>query len=437
MKMFDVELSSVVGGPLKLSLLAIALVVTGFGIFLCGVPVPSTVIASGKITTLRATREISHDRGGIIKSVRVLVGDSVTQGQPILELDQSTLKAELTALSTEIVILSAERESLHSESLPEAQSGYSAVLKALAEDYGLEESLIQEVERGRSKENARSNLIAQTESERENLRTQLANTTSEHRAKQEELGLVTDLVLRKEKLQEEGFATAVDVGNLKIQEARLRGAIHRLKARINQLRGAIKKNKLDAERLPDEENFERLTRIAQLSREIAERKSQREVLLEAVSHSVVKAPIAGQVIDLSVNTIGGFLPAGQPIVSIAPENEHMLIEARLMPREVHSVSPGMKAKIVFPTFPQREMVELKAEIESIATDVISDERTGERYYLARLKIPQSIFETAMKNRTRKVYAGLPVDVYVTIDRMTIIDYLLKPLRRSMRQTFRA
>lgn len=437
MQMFDVGLSTVIGKPLKASLLAITLVVGGLGVFLCGVPVPSTVIASGKITTLRSTREISHDRGGVIKSVKVLVGDNVTLGQPILELDQSVLNAELTALSTEIVVLSAERESLHSESIPESLSGYSSVLESLAEDYGLEENLVQEIERSKSKESARNNIIAQTQSERENLKTQLANSISEHRAKEDELALLRDLVSRKKQLQEEGYATAVDVGNLNIQEARLRGAVHRLSARINQLRGAIKKSRLDEERLPDEQNFERLTRLAQLSREVAEKKSQRKALLEAVSKSVVKAPVSGQVIELSVNTVGGFLPAGQPIIAIAPKNEHMLIEARLLPREVHSVAPGMSAKIVFPTFPQREMVELKAEIESIATDIITDERTGETYYLARLKIPQSILDAAMTNRERKVYAGLPVDVYVTVDRMPILGYLLKPLRRSMRQTFRA
>jgi len=436
MKLFDTCLKDTIGKPLKLAIFAALAVIGSFGLFLSFVPIPSTVVASGAISTLRSTREISHNRGGVVKSINVFVGENVEQGQPLVALDQSVLKAELMALATEIVVLSAERESLLSTNTNQEFSGFSSHLKQLAAEYGLEESLLQETERNASKSNARSSIIKQVEAEHDSLSAQYASSSAEYQAKKDELSLLRDLISRKEKLQKEGFATLVEIGELKIKEASMRGAMQRLSVNITQLDGAIKKNELDVDRIPYEDNFDRLTRVALLSREVAEKKAQRETILEAIENSIIKAPISGQIIALSVNTVGGFLPAGQSVVAIAPIDEHMIIEARLLPREIHSVAPGLSAKIVFPTFPQREMLELKAEIESIATDIITDDRTGEVYYLARLRIPQTILENAVTKEGREIYAGLPVEVYLTVDRMTVLTYLLKPLSRSMRKTFR-
>jgi len=436
MKLFDTCLKDTIGKPLKLAIFAALAVIGSFGLFLSFVPIPSTVVASGAISTLRSTREISHNRGGVVKSINVFVGENVEQGQPLVALDQSVLKAELMALATEIVVLSAERESLLSTNTNQEFSGFSSHLKQLAAEYGLEESLLQETERNASKSNARSSIIKQVEAEHDSLNAQYASSSAEYQAKKDELSLLRDLISRKEKLQKEGFATLVEIGELKIKEASMRGAMQRLSVNITQLDGAIKKNELDVDRIPYEDNFDRLTRVALLSREVAEKKAQRETILEAIENSIIKAPISGQIIALSVNTVGGFLPAGQSVVAIAPIDEHMIIEARLLPREIHSVAPGLSAKIVFPTFPQREMLELKAEIESIATDIITDDRTGEVYYLARLRIPQTILENAVTKEGREIYAGLPVEVYLTVDRMTVLTYLLKPLSRSMRKTFR-
>lgn len=425
------------GRSLKISIVCVVSVVATLGIFIGFVPIPSTVVASGAVTSLRAQREISHDRGGVIKSVFVLEGENVLQGQPVIELDQSVLKAELTALATEIVVLSAERESLIASDLGKIDWGYSEELRALAKEYNLEQNLHRETKRSQTKGDALSTIVDEAKSERNSLAAQLKNRTAEYRAKNDELKFLRDLLDRKGKLQKEGYATLIEIRKLKIEEASLRGGLERLKASINQLQGAIEKNDLTASRLPFEDGFERLTRIAQLSREIAEKKLRRQTVLEALSKSVVAAPVSGQVIELSVNTVGGFVSPGQPIVAIAPAHEHMIIEAKFQPRDIHAVSPGMAAKVVFPTFPQREMLELSAEIESIATDVIVDERTGETHYVARLRIPQEILDTADQRQDRAVYSGLPVEIYLTVDRTTIFSYLLKPIKRSMRKTFRA
>ena len=406
-------------------------------LFVSLAPIPRSVVAQGSVSPVRASRTVQHDAGGIVDALPVLDGQFVNKGDLLLRFDTNALEAESVALATEIVSLSAEREGLIDKDDGALGRRYSSALRTLAVTYDLETDLILESERVSDKEKARTEVIEQLEGEILLLEERLASRISERSAKTDQHAILKELIQRKELLVDQGYASKVELNRLWIDEAALRSSIERLNSEISQTRGAITKARSDALRIPKELNVERLTRLAELSRQIADRRKRMAHVQQALARAKVVSPVAGQVIGLSVNTIGGFVSPGQTIAMIVPDGEELIIDVRFNPRDIDIVSAGMSAKIVFSAFPQRKIPEIEAEIESISTDVLTEPSTGQSYYHAKLKLSDEIAATLTQADAPAVLPGMPVDVFIPVRRTSILGYVWAPLKNSLRSSFKA
>ena len=166
--------------------------------------------------------------------------------------------------------------------------------------------------------------------------------------------------------------------------------LKRLSADIDSLTSQINKADSEATRIPNELDIERLTRLSELSRQIADKNKRMTLVDQAIAKAVVTAPVSGQVIELHANTVASYIGPGQKIAMIAPFNEDLIIDVKLEPRDIDLISPGMKAKVVFSAFPQRSLPEIITQIESVTNDVLIDPTTGRKYYNAKLRIPENI-----------------------------------------------
>lgn len=402
--------------------------------FISVVEMPRSVVATGVVKTTRASRVVQHDTGGIVADLHINEGERVEEGAPLISLDQRALIAEKTALGTEIVVLSAERERIVGDA---GALSFSSKLNEIAHSFGLEEALQQENQRALAKQRSDQKIKQQIADEKRTLEARRNRSRKERQAKQDELDLVRGLIAKREPLVDRGFVSEADLNALRINEASLRSQIERLAGDVEALTGAIVKAENDAVRVPDELTFQRLTRVSELSRQIADRHKRLALIEQALTKSVVRAPVSGQVIELSANTIGSFAAAANKIAIITPENEELIIDVRLEPRDIDAVREGMLAKVVFPAFSQRNIPEIASQIESITTDVLVDRATGGQYYHARLKIPETAYTLFNENDDAAIISGMPVDVYITVRRATFLEYLWAPLHRSFRQSFRA
>ena len=406
-------------------------------VFMSTAPIPRTVVATGAVDSLRPARAVLHDAGGIVAELPVLEGEIVSRGDPILVFDTAALSAERTALGTEIVVLSAERESLLSNDATIREELFSAPLHALAASFDIEESLDQEAARIIAKNASENQLTAQLAEEQKSLEAEKLRRIRERNAKRDELSLLQDLIDMRRPLVAQGFAPKADLKQLQIEEAELRGEVERLNSEIARLASDIVKAQSEAVRVPNELDFERLTRLSELSRQIADKKKRMLLVEQGLAKSIVTAPVSGQVIELIAHTVESYVAPAQKIAVIAPLHEDLVINVKLNPRDIDRVLPGMSAKVVFSAFPQRALSEITTDVENITNDVLVDEATGEQYYQAKLRIPDNIAETLHLKEAQQVVAGMPVDVFITVERMTVIDYLWAPLKQSLRSSFRA
>jgi hypothetical protein len=60
---------------------------------------------------------------------------------------------------------------------------------------------------------------------------------------------------------------------------------------------------------------------------------------------VIRAPVAGTVVNLNATTVGGIIRPGEPILDLVPSDDALPIEARLSPNDIDIVFVGQPARV--------------------------------------------------------------------------------------------
>jgi HlyD family secretion protein len=158
---------------------------------------------------------------------------------------------------------------------------------------------------------------------------------------------------------------------------------------------------------------------------------------EQLQRAQVRAPASGQVVGLTVFTVGGVVAPGQTLMEIVPDNKNLVIQAQIGPADADDVYPGQKAQIRFLSVNDRTLPLLSGKVRTISADSFKDEKSGQSYFRAEVEVPQSELNQVRGAIGRgSVRPGLPVDVVLNVRPRTALQYLLEPLTRSFWRSLR-
>lgn len=88
------------------------------------------------------------------------------------------------------------------------------------------------------------------------------------------------------------------------------------------------------------------------------------------------APVDGTVQQLSVHTVGGVVPAAQPLMQIVPRENVVEVEAFLENKDVGFVQTGQGAEVKIDAFDYTKYGTVKGEVRHVSQDAIPDEKRG-------------------------------------------------------------
>jgi len=131
-----------------------------------------------------------------------------------------------------------------------------------------------------------------------------------------------------------------------------------------------------------------------------------------------------------VSTIGGVIRPGDALMDIVPRNEHLLIDAQVRPADIDIVRKGQMARIRMPVFNSRTPPVRMGRVLSVSADRLTDERSGQPFYLARIELDREGPEAV------ELTPGMPVEVLINSGWQTFLDYLLRPLFSSFDRSLR-
>ena len=151
---------------------------------------------------------------------------------------------------------------------------------------------------------------------------------------------------------------------------------------------------------------------------------------DSVSRLTLRSPVRGIVKDIEVTTIGGVVPPNGQLMQIVPLDERLLIEARISPRDIAFIHPDQQAKVKITAYDYSIYGGLDGKVVTISPDTLQDEVKPEVFYYRVFIRTDS---DSLENKAGKTFAivpGMIATVDITTGHKTVLDYLIKPLKRA-------
>ncbi|MCX7169732.1 MAG: HlyD family efflux transporter periplasmic adaptor subunit, partial [Proteobacteria bacterium] len=169
------------------------------------------------------------------------------------------------------------------------------------------------------------------------------------------------------------------------------------------------------------------TQLSEVRREVQADAEKYKASTQELGRTVIRAPSEGQVLGLTVQSVGAVVGPGQKLMDIVPKNETLLLEAKVPPHLIDKVHAGLEVDVRFSSFAHSPSLVVQGKLESISSDLLS-EQNGSVYYLARISItPEGMKELG----NRQMQAGMPAEVVIKTGERTVLTYLLHPLFKRM------
>ncbi len=151
---------------------------------------------------------------------------------------------------------------------------------------------------------------------------------------------------------------------------------------------------------------------------------------DSVSRMTVRSPMRGIVKNIQVTTIGGVIPPNGEMMEIVPVDDHLLIEARLSPRDIAFIHPGQRALVKVTAYDYAIYGGLEGIVETISPDTIQDKIKPEIvYYRVFIRTHQDYLVNKVGHKF-SITPGMVATVDIKTGQKTIIDYLIKPFNRA-------
>lgn len=156
--------------------------------------------------------------------------------------------------------------------------------------------------------------------------------------------------------------------------------------------------------------------------------------LRAASHSKLlklTAPVDGTVQQLSVHTVGGVVPAAQPLMQVVPNKGTIEVEAVLENKDVGFVEEGQPAQVKVEAFEYTKYGTIPAHVSHVSRDAVPDEKRG-LLYTVRIALDKSSLN--VNGHDMPLLPGMAVSIEIKTGTRRVIEYVLSPLLQYGRET---
>lgn len=419
--------------PLILGVITLICLIGGFGLWSVTSVISGAIVAPGRVEVELNRQIVQHPDGGVIASIDVTEGASVTAGDILIRLDGTLLKSELAIVEGQLYEVQARRARLEAERDGLPKMIIPTALAALATT---RPEVAAQVEGQVRLFDARADTLARTLEQLGKRRGQTLSQIEGIRAQEAALVRQLDLIAREladqQSLLEKGLAQAPRVLGIQREEARLSGLVGELTASRAQAESRVTETEIEVLRLTAarrEEASEQLRDIGSAELELAERRS---AIAERIARLDIRAPVSGTVLGLQVTTPRAVLRPAEPVAFLVPQDRPLVITVQIPPIHIDEVTAGQAVKLVFPAFSSRTTPELNGQISLVSADALTDSTNNLSFYRAEITLSAS--EVDRLGQT--LLPGMPVEAFIQTTPRTPLAYLIKPFTDYFVRAFR-
>ena len=369
----------------------------------------------GKVIPSQQLQVLQSYDGGIVQEILVREGQTVKAGQVLLKVDSTRFLSSLEENTTQFAALAAKVQRLSALTQGDVLR-FNRELREQAptivdNERKLYNSNLAELDEIAAGSDSRIMQRRQdVEEERANL-SQYQNVLS---LSEKELSVTKPLLAS-------GAVSEIEILRLERQIVELEGNITKSKVAIERGLNAIEEEVIKKEesrlKLVNRWNQE----LTEATAEMATLQQSQTSLEDVVSQAALRSPINGTVQRLLINTIGGVITPGSAVVELVPQDDQLIVEAKVSPKDIAFIREGQQAILKFSAYDFTIYGGMSAEVQHISADAITNEK-DETYYLVRLETKKSI-----ANETLEILPGMIVQVDILTGKKTVLNYILSPL----------
>ncbi|NWC09399.1 HlyD family type I secretion periplasmic adaptor subunit [Pseudomonas agarici] len=401
----------------------------------CLAPLDQGVVGSGTVVVAGERKAVQSLIGGVVEQLLVNDGDRVSQGQLLVQLNTVQAQSQLDVILGKLLNDRGIEARLIAERLGNAGIEWPSELLQRADEPRFKASMALQSQLFHTRRAELGSRLQILEHEEASLQQQLRgyegvkrNYDAQMQFQQQELDGLRDLA-------GEGYVPRNKLYEAERNAAQLAGQIASGMGDIGRTRQAINESRLKVLQAQQEFRRDAETQLSEVSAEAAGFADQMRALRFEVDNGAIRAPVAGQIMDLSIHTVGGVAQAGQSLMQVVPLDAPMAITARFPPLLANKLHPGLAVHVHFTALQRVDTPTVTGTVNTVSADQLLDEQTHQPYFAAKVGIGIDTV-TALQAAGLLVRPGMLADVTVVTGERTLMNYLMKPLRERLLAAFK-
>lgn len=381
----------------------------------------------GQVIPSQRTQEIEHLEGGILDEVLVGEGDMVEKDAPLARIYNEASASQYRdalgkSLEQRVGIARLEavlenREPVFDEDLktraPQIIRDQMRIHREREQQYRAELDMLEFQHTQKAQD-------VQEQKKR------LEQVTSNLNLSREQLNIANSLLKRQ-------LYSRVDFINLQQKVVSLEGDLAALQSSIPRVEAA-------AEEALQKYQFRRAELRGMVAEELNKRRTDLASLQETLSagsdrvaRTTLRSPVRGIVKQIRLNTIGGVVKPGVPILDVVPIDDTLLVEVHVRPADIAFIHKGQKAMVKISAYDFSIYGGLTGQVEQISADTLEDKR-GDFYYRVKVRTQENAI--TYKGEKLPIIPGMICTADILTGKKTVLDFMLKPILKAKQNALR-
>jgi adhesin transport system membrane fusion protein len=371
-----------------------------------------------RVISSRQLQLVQSLDGGVVSEILVKEGQVVEKDQLLLKIDETRATSGVRESAAQGFALRARQARLRA--LAEG-----APFAAPAGDNADERRIVEEERRlYETRLSELNTMLAINQQQLQQRQQELGEMRSRKASADRSLDLAQQELAKTRPLLAGGAVSEVDILRLEGAVSKARGdseqagaQIARVQASIGEAQRKIQETELTFRNDSRKEMADVMGKLNALNQGAV-------ALTDKVDKSQIRSPLRGRVQRLLANTVGGVVQPGKDIVEIVPLDDVLVLEAKVLPRDIAFIHPGQAATVKFTAYDFSIYGGMDAEVENISPDTVADEK-GNAFYLVRVRTRKASFGDKLP-----IIPGMTAEVDILTGHKTVMSYLLKPVLKG-------
>ncbi|WP_341525003.1 HlyD family efflux transporter periplasmic adaptor subunit [Nostoc sp. UHCC 0302] len=431
--------------------------------------VDEVATAPGELIASTQVRPVTSLGGGSIVAVRVQEGDRVTKGQVLIQKDPDLQKTDVTRLSQSTRLIQDDLQRLDAERTGGKSTGtklQDELLNSRLQDFqarqaGAEAEANRQlalIDQAKVRLTRLQDNLVNAKSSLGNAKTNLANAQDIRTKVESNLAISQQREESLRTLMTPGAVPRVDY--LEAQERLTRTKTEITKAQdevinaqnriteaqdkvtslekdiaaqaqeIRQAQEAYQSARNQAQRVASERQSEILTQMNKRKEELTTVQGQLEQARKQQALETIEAPVDGTI--YRVKATKGPVQSGEELLSILPEGEEMLLEVKVLNRDIGFIRQGMKAKVKMATFPFQEFGTIEGEVAQVSPNSIIDKELG-LVFPTRIRLNKH--SVNVRGQEVEFTPGMTATGEIVTRKKSILTFITEPVTRRFSEAF--